>query len=86
MTKLEFAKELQGRTKSFAVQIIKFYGRLPRSEEGRVLGRQSLFWLELMEDAGVALIAPVTPIKCEADALLRILATSLSSAKRNAAQ
>ena len=42
MSNLEFAKIMQGRTKAFAVQIIKFYGKMPSTEESRVLGRQLL--------------------------------------------
>ena len=42
MNKLELATMMQTRTKSFAIEIIKFYGRLPKSEEARVLGRQLL--------------------------------------------
>ena len=42
MNNLEFARKMQGRTKSFAVQIVKFFGKLPKTDEGRVLGRQLL--------------------------------------------
>ena len=42
MNNLEFATKMQGRTKAFAVQVVKFYGKLPKSEEARVLGRQLL--------------------------------------------
>jgi four helix bundle protein len=41
-TKLEFATKMQGRTKAFAVQVVKFYGKLPKTDEARVLGRQLL--------------------------------------------
>src|SRR6266498_1964477 len=41
-TKLEFATKMQARTKTFAVQIVKFFGKLPRTDEARVLGRQLL--------------------------------------------
>src|SRR5437588_7918141 len=42
MNKLEFATKVQARTKVFAVQIVKFFGDLPKSDEARVLGRQLL--------------------------------------------
>ena len=42
MNKLEFATQMQGRTKKFALLIIKFVAELPRTEEARVLGRQLL--------------------------------------------
>jgi four helix bundle protein len=42
MNKLEFAIKMQERTKSFAIQVIKFFGRLPKTDEARVLGRQLL--------------------------------------------
>jgi four helix bundle protein len=42
MNKLEFATITQARTKSFAIEVIKFYGKLPKSEEARVIGRQLL--------------------------------------------
>src|SRR5436190_16620781 len=42
MNKLEHAKELQERTKKFAIRIIRAFSRLPKSEQARVLGRQFL--------------------------------------------
>ena len=42
MNNLEFAAKTQQRTKSFAVQIVKFFGKLPRTDEARILGRQLL--------------------------------------------
>jgi four helix bundle protein len=42
MNKLEFAIKMQGRTKAFAIQAIKFFGRLPKTDEARVIGRQLL--------------------------------------------
>src|SRR6266478_1381467 len=121
MSKLEFATQIQARTKAFAVQIVKFFGKLPKTDQARVLGRQllrsgtsvaanyravcrakseadfiyklgtvveeadeSLLWLELLEDAEICPAAQVAPHKREADELLRILQTSLNTAKRNA--
>ena len=40
--RLERARELQDRTKKFALRIIRAFARLPKSEEARVLGRQFL--------------------------------------------
>jgi four helix bundle protein len=119
--KLEFAMKMQARTKAFAVQIVKFFGKLPKTDEARVLGRQllragtsiaanyravcraksdadfihklgtvveeadeSLLWLELLEEAGICPAAQVATLKKEADELVRILQTSLNTAKRNA--
>jgi four helix bundle protein len=121
MTKLQFATNLQMRSKAFAVQVVKFYTKLPKTEEARVLGRQllragtsvaanyraacrskseadfihkigtvveevdeSLMWFELLEEAGVCPPAHVATLKKEADELLRIFQTSLSTARRNA--
>jgi four helix bundle protein len=45
---------------------------------------ESLLWLELLEQASLCPSPVVAPIKSEADELLRILKTSLNTAKRNA--
>src|SRR5437870_11246670 len=42
MNRLEFARQMQARTKIFAIRIIKFFTKLPKTEEARVLGRQLL--------------------------------------------
>ena len=121
MNNLEFATKMQKRTKAFAVQVVKFFGKLPKTDEARVLGRQllrsgtsvaanyravcraksdadfiskmgtvveeadeSLLWLELLEDAAICPAAHGSPLKKEADELVRILQTSLNTAKRNA--
>src|SRR5258706_16425991 len=42
MNNLDFATKMQRRTKSFAVQVVKFFGKLPKTDEARVLGRQML--------------------------------------------
>ena len=39
---LEKAKELQARTKSFALRLIRMFRSLPKTEEARILGRQML--------------------------------------------
>lgn len=42
MSRVERARELQERTKKFALRIISAFSRLPKTEEARVLGRQFL--------------------------------------------
>ena len=42
MNRLIQAKQLQDRTKAFAVRIIKTFARLPRDEAMRIIGRQFL--------------------------------------------
>ena len=42
MSKLEFATKMQRRTKAFAILVVKFFGKLLKTEEARVLGRQLL--------------------------------------------
>jgi len=42
MNNVEFGEAMKGRTKAFAVQIVRFYKALPKADEARVLGRQVL--------------------------------------------
>jgi four helix bundle protein len=42
MNNFEFGEKMKARTKAFAVQIVKFYKLLPKTDEARVLGRQIL--------------------------------------------
>lgn len=42
MNTLQHAKQLQDRTKKFAVRIIKASARLPKEEAARIVGRQFL--------------------------------------------
>jgi four helix bundle protein len=42
MNKIDRARELQNRTKKFALRIINTFSWLPKTEEARVLGRQFL--------------------------------------------
>ena len=42
MNVLDQAKQLQNRTKKFAVRIIKSFARLPKDEAARIIGRQFL--------------------------------------------
>jgi four helix bundle protein len=42
MRNIEFAKEMQRRTKMFALQIIRLFQQLPKTDETRILGKQML--------------------------------------------
>jgi four helix bundle protein len=42
MNRIERARELQDRTKKFALRIIGAFSRLPKTDEARVIGRQFL--------------------------------------------
>src|SRR5215475_6703660 len=42
MNNLEFAIKMQERTMTFAVQIVKFFVKLPRTDEARIPGKQLL--------------------------------------------
>lgn len=42
MSRVERARELQDRTKKFALRTIKAFPRLPKTDEARVIGRQFL--------------------------------------------
>lgn len=42
MNTLNQTKQLQDRTKAFAVRIIKAFARLPKNEAARIIGRQFL--------------------------------------------
>ncbi len=42
MNSLDKAKDLQKRTKEFAIDLIKFFRRLPKTKKARILGRQIL--------------------------------------------
>jgi hypothetical protein len=39
-SRLEKVKELQDRTKLFAVAVVRFFSQLPKTEAARVIGRQ----------------------------------------------
>ena len=41
-SRLERVKELQDRTKRFAVAVVRFFSRLPKTEAASVIGRQLL--------------------------------------------
>ena len=42
MNNLEFGIKMQQRTRAFAVQIVKFFIKLPKTDEARVMGKQLL--------------------------------------------
>lgn len=42
MNNLEFAKKMQERTMDFAVRVVRFFVKLPKTDEARVPGRQLL--------------------------------------------
>ncbi len=42
MNNLEFAIKMQGRTMEFAERVVKFFVKLPKTDEARVPGRQLL--------------------------------------------
>src|SRR5882762_3115015 len=42
MNRLDQAKQLQDRTKQFAIRVIKAFARLPKDEATRIIGRQFL--------------------------------------------
>lgn len=120
MSRVERARELQDRTKKFALRIIRAFSRLPKTEEARVLGRQflrsgtsvaanyraacrarsaadfiskisvvveeadeTLFWLELIVEAGLSKAKTVEPLLLECGELLKIFSASLATAKAN---
>jgi four helix bundle protein len=120
MSRVERARELQDRTKKFALRIIRAFSRLPKTEEARVLGRQflrsgtsvaanyraacrarsaadfiskisvvveeadeTLFWLELIVEAGLIKSKTVEPLLLECGELLKIFSASLATAKAN---
>jgi four helix bundle protein len=120
MKTLDQAKQLQERTKKFAVRIIKAFSRLPREEPVRIVGRQflrsgtsvaanyraccrarsaadfiskisvvteetdeTLFWLELLIEAGLINSKTIEPLRLECEELLKIFSASLATAKAN---
>ncbi len=120
MNTLQHAKQLQDRTKKFAVRIIKAFARLPKEEPTRIIGRQflrsgtsvaanyrascrarsgadfiskmsvvaeetdeTLFWFELLVDAGLINAEVIQSLTSECEELLRIFSASLATAKRN---
>jgi four helix bundle protein len=119
MNKLDRAKQLQDRTKMFAVRIIHAFTALPKLEAARIIGRQflrsgtsvaanyrsasrarskaefisklgvvveaddTLFWLDLLVDSGLARLEIVEKLRIECNELVRIFSSSLATAKSN---
>ena len=123
MNNFELGEKMKQRTKAFALQIVRFYKKLPKTEEAGVLGWQvlrsgtsvaanycavcraksqedfvskigtvveeadeTLLWLELLEEAEICSSVPLGDLKSEANELLRIFSSSLSTSRRSAAQ
>src|SRR5947208_7414382 len=42
VTNLEFAKQMQARTKAFALRVIRMFQRLPKTDDARIFGKQAL--------------------------------------------
>ncbi|MCX2431314.1 four helix bundle protein [Pedobacter sp. GR22-10] len=40
VTKIDFVESIKARTKKFVLDSIKFYQALPKTEEGKIIGRQ----------------------------------------------
>ncbi len=117
----EISLRMQRRTTEFAAQVVKFFVKLPKTDEARELGTQllragtsvarlcrlvararseaeylermervveeadqALLWLELLDEGGVCPSAHVASLRREADELVHILQTVLTTALRNA--
>lgn len=114
-------EELRSRTKRLAIDIIRFCGSLPQTDESRIIRRQllraatavganyravcrprshpdfiaklgivieeadeTLYWLEILTEAGIATPQSVSGLHREAEELTRIFVTSRATARRNA--
>ncbi|HEV2692570.1 MAG TPA: four helix bundle protein [Verrucomicrobiae bacterium] len=91
MNNFDFSVKMQMRTKSFVVQIVKFYRTLPKTDEARVLGRQVLrsgtsvaanYRAVCRAKSQADFISKLGTVVEEADELLRIFSSSLATAKR----
>jgi len=111
--KTEFATQFRNRTKKFVVDNIRFYRTLPKTDEGKIIGKQllrssssvgsnyraacrarsqgefysklsivveeadeSVFWMEVMEEADVVKPNEVFKLKSEALEILKVLSTA----------
>jgi four helix bundle protein len=111
---------LQQRTKKFALDVIKFFQKLQKSDEAKILGKQllrsstsvasnyraacrgrskqefyakicivveesdeSLFWLELFQESGIANNESISLLMKEAEELLFIFSSSRKSTKEH---
>jgi four helix bundle protein len=112
------ADDLRGRTKKFALSVVRLYCALPKATEAQVLGRQvlrsgtsvgahyaeatrarsdaefvskiegglqelqeTLYWLELLQDAGIVQVTETKPLMRETDELIRIFVASVRTTK-----
>src|SRR6266850_1483197 len=112
-------RDLVGRTRRFALEVIMFYSTLPSTTVCQVLGRQLLrsatsvgaqyreaqraksgadfvskiegslqeldetgYWLELLEESGIADAIAVKPLQTENQELLKIFVTIAKSSKK----
>ena len=108
---------MRGRTKQFALRVVKMFQALPKSDEARVIGRQvlrsgtsvganyravcrarsqkefcsklgvvveeadeTLFWFELLIEAGIVAQRKLTALHAEGEELLKIFAASYATA------
>lgn len=90
MNKLDHARELQNRTKKFAIQVIQGCA-LPRSKAEFIAkldivveeADETLFWLDLLADSNLVALDSIQALQNECLELLRIFASSLATAKSN---
>jgi len=113
-------KDLQKRTKQFALRVFKLVKAMPNTTEARVIGRQiirsassvganyraacrgrsraefiaklgiveeeadeTVFWLEMIIEAGIFKKEKITPLLKEANEMVSIIVVSLKSVKGN---
>jgi four helix bundle protein len=111
---------MRRRTKQFALRVIRLFRAIPKSDEGRVIGRQvlrsgtsvganyravcrarskkefiskmsivveeadeTIFWLDLLIEAGIVRPTRLKPLLDEANELLAIFSKSLATARRS---
>src|SRR2546425_3111312 len=117
------AEELQKRTTSYALRILKLFRSLPNCPEARIIGQQLLrsgtsvaanyraacrarsraeflsklgiveeeadesgFWMELIIDSGMKPARLIRPLYSEADELVRIVVSSIRTARSSRSQ
>lgn len=117
-SKEEFAEAFRKRTKMFALDVIKQYQNLPKTDEAKILGKQllrsatsvaanyravcrarskaeffsklsitveetdeTLFWLELLSESGIAKPGTLDKIQKENTEILSVLARARSNTK-----
>ncbi|WP_053224843.1 four helix bundle protein [Roseivirga seohaensis] len=119
MEKVEFIEAFKVRTKKLAVEIIKFYGKLKKTDATYIVGKQlvrsvtstaanyraaciarsqaeffakmsivneeadeTLFWLEVMEEADLAQPEQIAPFKSEALEILKVVSKARKNTNR----